>query len=243
MIINEKLISIPPYLSTDWSNVRCLHMDDNRLVVTLTSGQAVMIPQLEKEMVQLAFTKHASFLEGGVGNEVDLGVGNVDDASASFMETAGASGMEMPLFRMGLGPGMENFSAALQHNPAQASSPDLPLEILQKIASVAKIVAPDDPDLLPKAEPHCNCIHCQIARAIHGGLESEAEAEIEEDEEEVTNEDLSFQQWDIEQIGENLHSVTNRLDSKESYKVYIGDPVGCTCGTSGCEHIVAVLQS
>ena len=128
----------------------------------------------------------------------------------------------------------------MQHNPAQANSPDLPEEVLNKVSAIAKIVTPEDMKSLPKAEPHYNCIHCQIARAIHKGIQN-MDGE-REDEEEVADEELQFQQWDIKQKGE-LFVVTNRLDTAEQYHVYLGNPVGCTCGKSGCEHIVAVLKS
>ena len=62
-------------------------------------------------------------------------------------------------------------------------------------------------------------------------------------EEEVTDRDLSFQQWAIEQTGDKLFCVTNKLDRLEKYNVFLGDPVGCTCGIQGCEHILAVLKS
>jgi hypothetical protein len=79
-------------------------------------------------------------------------------------------------------------------------------------------------------------MHCQIAKALHGELP-------EEQEEEVTDEDLKFRLWDIDQTGDKLYVVTNPLDSKEYYNVFLGDPIGCTCGEKNCEHIRAVLNS
>ncbi len=60
---------------------------------------------------------------------------------------------------------------------------------------------------------------------------------------EVKEEDLRFQQWTACRLEENMYSVTIKLDSIEHYHVYLGDPMGCTCGKKGCEHIVAVLLS
>ena len=37
--------------------------------------------------------------------------------------------------------------------------------------------------------------------------------------------------------------VTNPLDANEHYNVFLGDPIGCTCGQKNCEHIRAVLNS
>ncbi len=62
-------------------------------------------------------------------------------------------------------------------------------------------------------------------------------------EEEISSEELSFQQWEIVQTGENLYQVVNRLDRADSYRVYLGDTIGCTCGKDGCEHVIAVLKS
>ncbi len=89
-------------------------------------------------------------------------------------------------------------------------------------------------EAFPKPEPHCNCPHCQIARAMHG-------IEKQELEEPVSDEDLKFRDWEIKQTGEKLYSVTNPIDPSEQYTVFLGEPVGCTCGHSHCEHIKSVL--
>ena len=39
--------------------------------------------------------------------------------------------------------GFDEAGQMMQHNPAQADAPDIPFEILQKIAAIAKIIAPD----------------------------------------------------------------------------------------------------
>ena len=61
--------------------------------------------------------------------------------------------------------------------------------------------------------------------------------------EEISEEDLRFREWDIEQKGENLYLVRNPLNQKEEYNVFLGNPVGCTCGKDNCEHIRTVLNS
>ena len=67
--------------------------------------------------------------------------------------------------------------------------------------------------------------------------------QTEEPLEEVTDEDLKFRTWDIKQPGKKLYLVTNPLDNNENYNVFLGKPVGCTCGQKYCEHIKAVLNS
>jgi hypothetical protein len=68
------------------------------------------------------------------------------------------------------------------------------------------------------------------------------EAPLEEIEE-VSDEDLKFRDWEIKQTAEQLYTVTNPLDANEHYNVFLGSPLGCTCGDKNCEHIRAVLTS
>jgi len=93
---------------------------------------------------------------------------------------------------------------------------------------------------IPKGEPHCNCPYCQIANAMQGTVSEVEEKEVEE---EVTEDDLKFREWDIKQEGDKLYIVTNPLDADEHYQVFLGTPVGCTCGQKNCEHIRTVLSS
>ena len=58
-----------------------------------------------------------------------------------------------------------------------------------------------------------------------------------------SEDDLKFRDWDIEQKSEELYEVTNPIDQNEHYQVFLGNPVGCTCGKKNCEHIRTVLNS
>lgn len=236
MKINKKLLSIPPYISTSWDHIRSLRINHSSLIISLTDGTQVEIPDLKPEIIEAVFLGHASFLDSP--QEKKSPIKSLFSPDPNSMEAEG----EMP-FRLGFGT-FDALGSALQHNPAHANSPDLPKEMLNKIAAIAKIVAPDNSIEIPKAEPKCNCVHCQIARAIFQGVFGTHEQNAEEVEEEIISaEDLKFQQWDIEQTGDKLYTVINRLDTKEKYSVYLGHPVGCTCGKEGCEHILAVLKS
>lgn len=237
MKITPTILSIPPYLSTTWTHIRALYMKDERLVVSLLDGVNIAIPNLSEEELKNIFAAHAVFAEYQHRKtqppEKQTPVHLFHAGTIPDGEQAGSVRFSFD--------NMESLGSALQHNPAQAHLPDLPPDILNKIASIAKIVAPGEIQNLPKAEPHCNCPHCQIARAIHGTTHpSVAEQTIED---EVSDKDLSFQQWSILQVSDNLFSVTNKLDTLEKYNVFLGDPVGCTCGKAGCEHILAVLKS
>lgn len=244
MKITSKILHIPPHLSTSWTQVRAIYLKENTVVVSLLDGVIIEIPGLPAESRNAIFDAYAAYLEEQ--NSKQPPQTQRPAPFQIFQVSSHAPGMEpTPMPSTGF-DSIESMASALQHNMAQANMPDLPPEVLNKIAAIAKIVAPEDIQNLPKPEPHCNCPHCQIARAIHGGtreVESTPSSPIEAHEEIVSDKDLSFQQWDIVQTGEKLYSVASRLDPKERYSVYLGHPVGCTCGKQGCEHILAVLKS
>lgn len=247
MKINSRIFSLPPYISTSWNNVVALHVKSNSLVVSLVDGDIIEIPGLQSELIDIIFAAHAAFMEYDIarehGNHPSSPASNKISTLLSSLASSDATGAgENSAFRVGFSA-LDGFGSILQHNPAQANAPEIPKEILHKIGAIGKIVAPDDPAALPKAEPHCNCMYCQIARAITQEIpETEAEKK-EQNDLPVSEEDLKFCQWDISQTSDKLFTVTNRLDMLEKYNVYLGEPVGCTCGKSGCEHLLAVLQS
>lgn len=217
MKITHRILSLPPYVSTSWREVQSIHQQGNELIVSLMSGDSVHIPNLPKETLDQIYAVHAIALEEQAQEEQFELSRQISEASV------------FPL---------ENISGILHHNPAQASAPPLPPDMIEKIASIAKAVVPEDAEQLPKAEPHCNCPYCQIVRAITGTAVTE---EVEE--EPVADQELQFQQWDVVQTGDKLFTVSNRLDTKESYNVFLGEPIGCTCGSTNCEHLLAVLQT
>lgn len=236
MKINNQILSIPPYISTSWKNIASLHVESQDstiyLVVTLLSGARIEIPQLEPIMIEAIFSAHARYLEQEEkapapkllpGTPLSL-----PDSSQQLASFA------LPLKDM---QGLGNVS---QHNPEQADTPDLPKQVLEKVGEITKAMGIDDLNALPKPEPHCNCVHCQIARAMRGDVEN---APAEEPEEIVSDEELKFRTWDIAQTTDKLYVVTNPLDDKEHYNVFLGDPVGCTCGHHHCDHVRAVLNS
>lgn len=242
MKINSKILSIPPFISTSWKNIASLHVENQLsmfiLVVTLINGVRIEVPHLEQAIIETTFAAHARFLEQ---EEKGLQPKTLPRTPMSF-PTAHEQiiSMELPL-KNGLAS-MENIGTLLQHNPEQADSPDLPPDVLDKIAQLSKTLGIDDPDVIPKPEPHCNCMRCQIARAMQKGLGDEKQGK-EEQEEIVTDEELKFRTWDVAQTGEKLYLVSNPIDHKEHYNVYLGDPIGCTCGQAHCEHVRAVLNT
>lgn len=231
MKINEKMLSIPPYISTSWNYVKSLQMKGPFLVITLMGGESINIPNLKSDVIEQIFIAHANYLEKLSEN--------LKEPSHSLTQTIfNPEGIEMP-FKLGIGS-IDGIGNPLAHNPAQRDAADVPKPILQKIAAIAKIISPEDMTGMPKAEPHCNCLHCQIVRTIIHSVEPE---QVTHEDDEVKDHELIFQQWDVTQTGDKLFNVINRLDTEEKYSVYLGHPVGCTCGKSSCEHIVAVLKS
>ena len=228
MQISKNVLNLPPYLSTPWKNVSSIYLDGSALKVVLNSGTTVEVPGLDQESLKTIFQAHAAHLEE-------------ESAPPSPFKLPSPPKDQVIGFKMPIGMegALANFGDMMQHNSEQMHAAPLPKEILSKIAEMAKTVGMDA-SMFPKPEPHCNCPHCQMARAIH---QTKNEEQIEEPEEEITEEDLRFRDWDIEKTGDKLYRVTNPLENEEHFDVFLGTPVGCTCGEKDCEHIRAVLRS
>lgn len=244
MKINNRILSIPPHISTNWGNINSIVTKGPLLVIHLQDGRTVDIPGLEPTVIEVIFATHANFLEQTSNNPMPIKMLPFPQGGSSPLLP------QVEGVRFNLGPVEEFGSSVFQHNQEQSQTPEIPIEILSKILAITKIISPTE-QLLPKAEPHCNCVHCQLSRAAHQEpTQQEAGIAIgitqvpaSQQDETVSDADLNFQQWEIVQAGEKLFSVTNRLDKQERYSVYLGDPVGCTCGKPGCEHTLAVLRS
>lgn len=237
MKINIKVLSIPPYISTSWDRILSLHMQGNALVIALSHGETVSIPALPSETIESIFAIHAAYLE----EERPKSQSAVTHAGLPpFLQATMFASEQAPenAIRFGLSS-IDGLTSVMQHDPSQSNAPDLPREIIEKISAVANVVAPDEMVAMLPAKSDCNCPHCQITRAITG----QTKHEPQDEEEPVIPSDLHFEEWQIVQTSPNLYTVTNKLDETERYNVHLGDPVGCTCGKEGCEHILAVLKS
>ncbi len=234
MKINDRVLSIPPYISTSWENIASISVKEKELklylIIELKNEHTIEIPDLSSSVLDAIFDMHTKYLESS-DPKGTLNTPSAPNESLGF-------GFPIKIGMEG-GTGLESLGAAMQHNPDQMNAPNLPKEVLQRIISIAKVIGMDDPHNIPKPEPHCNCIHCQIARSLQVG----AGMQEENLDEEVNEEDLKFRSWDIKQTNEHLYEVINPLDTKEKYNVFLGDPIGCTCGERNCEHIKAVLNS
>jgi hypothetical protein len=225
MKITDLVLSIPPFISTSWKNIASIQMNSNDLLeIYLNNGTKVSVKNLTDEQVQKIFHFHGESIEQSYPPLIENPFGIT-------MKNAGI-----------VLSGMESFTGMMQHDPSQIDAPTLPVEILSKISEMGKAVGIDKNTFnIPEGEPHCNCPYCQISRAIHG-IEREDRV-VTDGEIDVSNEELRFKEWNVHQKNDKLYQVTNPLDQHEQYSVYLGDPIGCTCGKNNCEHILAVLKS
>ncbi len=241
--ITEKMLCIPPHLSTTWDNIRSLRIEHDSataepsLVIALSDGYRVRIYDLSEETIDNIFSMHLKALETKTDGRYEAGKSPLHALNATTdpifqllqlggLDFAGKQRQEHLIFPM-------------QHMPEHTRLPNLPPEILKKVAQVARLLHPEELKALPKFEPHCNCLHCQILRTIR---HEHASKHVYLDEE-VHATDLQFRTWDVEQKSEHFYSVSNPLDVKECYDVFLGSPIGCSCGSKHCEHIKAVLNT
>jgi hypothetical protein len=226
MRINPNILNIPPYLSTHWENIHSLTTaatnDLYRLTVHLTDGTQIEIPNLSKDSVENIFAAHAQFHE-----------------NPSPMPSVPLSYPSDHLFNL---TGVKGLETVLQHNEKEYNGPNLPSDVINKLSELTQKMSPEEINAIPKPEPHCNCPHCQIIRAIHSGA-LDSITTLTENEEVISEEDLQFRTWDIQQKTEALYEVRDPLESESYYHVFLGSPIGCTCGSKSCEHIKAVLSS
>lgn len=221
MKITPEILSIPPFVSTKWSNIVAIRVrkgiDSPLLIITLNDGSQTEIPDLEQRQIDEIFQAHAHF--------------SSKDASAPKTNGLFDSSLSLSLPIKPDGVMIDPLSTQLQHNPAQSKLPPLPPQILDKIRTIVSSLGIEELPFFEKAEPDCNCIYCQLVRSFHG------------EEELVDDRDLTFRDWEVSQIEEKLYRVINPLDNNERYDVFLGDPLGCTCGEKTCEHIRAVLNT
>ncbi|HLB53280.1 MAG TPA: hypothetical protein VJK48_06215 [Chlamydiales bacterium] len=226
MKITLEILSIPPYISTSWENISSLSLSQKgELKIQLAGSQdPIAVPDLPQDILIEIFDTHAKVLEAKKP---------LTNSKEDFQFPLGTIGLRFPLKNDG---GLaEPLMTPMQHNPSHANLPPLPPAILKKIASMAEAFGINTLNTLPQGEPGCHCIFCQVMNAFH--------IENEQYDEEISAEDLKFKDWEVTQVADQLYNVTNPLDQKEQYRVFLGNPIGCTCGEKTCEHIRSVLKT
>ena len=239
MKINAHFVSLPPHLSFAWEEVSCLSYDGEAICFALVSGGKVYVKELPRQLIEMIFTAHAAHLELRLQESTHetREPGEIAASAAFFGEPGLHFGINLPPIGMPQGNiGM------LHHMSEHSRTPDLPKEILAKIASVVRALGPLNEEVNPKAEPHCNCMYCQVMREVQGGNRSKELSGAVTAEEVVEEKDLHFEQWTIQEMGTHLYTVTNKLNHQESYSVSL-DSATCSCGERHCEHLKAALRS
>ncbi len=232
--INDRILSIPPHISTSWDHVHSLYTQHSpegsyTLSIHLDQGQIIHM-ELDPALIDLAFASHLRYLENkiqqkhGASHPLAL-LAQLFHLSSDMKESL----FTPPPFLMT----PESLEIALHHDPKRSADPIDP-EMLQRISQVIRWILNDDLSSLSKAEEGCHCPHCQLMRYIDPNPV----------EEEICSEaDLQFKEWDIQSVGEQLYQVANPLNPSERYQVHLGNPLGCTCGETGCPHLLSVLKS
>jgi hypothetical protein len=219
MKITAKLLNIPPYISTAWTNITSLYVRKEErkevLVITMQDATQVEIPNLSQGEIDAIFEAHAKFSES-------------ESHTSNLLEGALNFGIPFKLDSSTI----DSFNPAIQHNSQQSDLPPIPVDILKKVGSIIQALGVSEIPLIEKAHSDCNCVYCQLARSFHK----------ETEEEEISSADLQFRDWEISQKEKHLYHVVNPLDKNEYYDVFLGEPLGCTCGHKNCEHIRAVLN-
>lgn len=239
MKITSRLLSIPPYISTQWDQVSSLRVVDGKLVVSLKDGTTCTIPDLPQAVLDQIFTCHTEFSDTQNHQREELS-GILEGIRSGFKDFFGMLG------KLGA-TAMGSIGKALEHDPNNAHLPNLPPEMVEKVRLLLNVIPEEDILAMPEAHPDCNCMYCQINRTLRRAL-AEKKGEVPDviegpGEEPVEEKELQFTEWIVEPMGDKLYKVINKLDSKEEYRVFLGDPIGCTCGKAHCEHVLAVLRS
>ncbi len=216
MKITANFLSIPPYISLPWDEVAALRTAEKNHAFTL-----------------IVTLKNNTTVE--VPNLPQADIDAIFEGHTRFLQQQPKFPVPFSFSIPMSGDGATSaFGGSMEHNPAQSDLPNLPPPLLEKLSMILKSIGVGQGDTLSEPVENCNCIHCQIIRSL--GTPDAVE-------EPVAIEDLSFRDWDVTPIGGQLYKVTNPLDKNEHYDVFLGSPLGCTCGHTDCEHIKAALQT
>ncbi|SCA58692.1 hypothetical protein AB751O23_AK_00190 [Chlamydiales bacterium SCGC AB-751-O23] len=254
MKINDRILSIPPYISTTWDNVISIQViEKDTVLITLLDGTKVKAPGLNDADIKHIFQSHIKYVEAEEEeeheNNLKFALSEAADSAkeanhlspqdllSKLLLSSPKDSLDIPI-QLGMDEA-QGLGLGMQHNPMQKNAPKLPIELLKKVSNIAKIFAEDKFSVPEVPSETCNCFYCQIVRAMQPE-EEEEELDINEP---VKDEELKFRLWDILDSGNQTYHVTNPLDAAEEYWVYLKPPVGCTCGKKDCEHVKSVLES
>lgn len=260
MRITDRYFSFPPHIVCCFDQICCIEgkkvaEELLSLKVFLINGHKVQLPDLEENVAKKLFDAYQRFHDNRQILRVHLRsisqAETKEELQANSSKQAESQDPFSSIFRPAptlfsaeqlfgpspFGPPMEQMARHLRHNPEMKDLPSLPKDILERIANAAQLLLshPEDAKKAPEPEIGCQCVHCQIARAIQQGLEHGYEP--------VTNEDLRLSTWHIKPIEDSRYLVENTLDPSHCHLVALKPSISCSCGDQNCQHIEAVLRS
>ncbi len=134
-----------------------------------------------------------------------------------------------------LDPLLFNFAGPfLEHDETLSDSSPLPEEVKERLRSLIQGLPKIEAQRLPPIHENCHCPHCQLMGLL-------VEPELKE--EEVSDEDLRFSTWITYPVSSSEVIVEHPYDKQQCYRVFLKNPVGCSCGETGCEHLKHVLRN
>ncbi|MGR3951570.1 MAG: SWIM zinc finger family protein [Chlamydia sp.] len=250
MKVTKTILFIPPYISTRWSSVSTLsQINTDTIQVILTDKNAISIPYLSQEQIEQIFSCHLESLEEPTSAHHPEYMKQQDFVDLIALVQSGIKEIMALILKLG-STAISSVGKALEHDSKNSKMALLSPEMREKVLMLLNVIPKEDILGMPLPEPDCNCMYCQISRILRTELEFKAENSDEEKiaqedalEEEVHEHDLEFSEWSVSPISEKLFLVRNKLEPYEEYRVFLGNPIGCTCGKPNCEHIVAALRS
>jgi hypothetical protein len=249
MKINQRVLHIPPHISCKWSEIASLGVENidgqDLLFVHLLSGTRAQVPNLTQDQIDLIFKMHVQHLEESADEEERFkNVKEIPFFSNLFqpppMDANVATSFGAPIsFHLDANDPGSLFQG---HNPQFSNSPPLPKEILDKITLIAKAIGGD---MVKEVEPVelCNCFFCQIARALKNERVEEKKPHIPKNLPKDLLRGGIDPEWMVEEVGPHMFKVTSRDEPGVLYQVYLGEPLGCSCGSNRCQHIIAALKT
>lgn len=241
MKITPFLLSIPPHVSARWEYIQSLRVQENVLIVTLKDGSSCAIPGLTQEELSQIFTAFSSYAQQPEREESKHDEILKKDLSQLFEGIKkGFSDFVQAFAKTGVHS--LSFAKSLEHDPANAHLAPLLPDAKRRVEMLLQIVPEEEILSMPEPVQDCNCMYCQVQRLLREALFKKKHLG-EEMGEPVDESELTFTEWTVEPLSDKLYAVRNKLNPQEEYRVFLGEPLGCTCGKANCEHILAVLRS
>lgn len=235
ILVTEKFLHISPYLSTTWSEVSSLRQEGPNLFIALKNFTEVKIPFLKEKQLEAIFTFHEKYLDHFFSAKQPL-IESPPPFAQDLLSSFQPSREKMLQFAIGTPGDISD----MEHNPHLKDLPELDPEVIKKIVSIVKVLTPEGEEafLSKESVEGCNCPACQIRHF----LEKENQSGITQ-EEEFLEKPTEVMPWIISSVGENLYKVESKENPEEVAHVFLGNPLGCSCGEHGCPHLIAVLKS